>query len=168
MPDPDRPVALLFDWGDTLMRDDPTQPGPMAQWPEVAALPGAREALIWARGIGQVGIASGAADSGSADIRAALARVGLDGLIDFIFCRREIGADKTDPRFWQAILAQLGLPPQQVVMIGDSYTADIAPAQAAGLYTFWLNSRNLPPRPTTATIHALSELPQRFPCDLVK
>ena len=40
--------VFLFDWGDTLMRDDPTQTGPMWQWPHVSALPGALNVLHYA------------------------------------------------------------------------------------------------------------------------
>ncbi|NLE77029.1 MAG: HAD family hydrolase, partial [Chloroflexi bacterium] len=42
--------AILFDWGDTLMQDFPQFPGPMAQWPRVAAMPGALEALAALQG----------------------------------------------------------------------------------------------------------------------
>lgn len=159
--------AILFDWGDTLMHDDPNQPGPMAQWPTVSALPGAREALLWAQKIGPVCIASGASESGSADIKAALARVNLDNCIDRIFCRRELGANKTDPRFWAAICEALAVPAQQIVMIGDSYESDVLAPQAAGLHAIWFNWRGLPPCPCP-TIAALRELPQIITGNLLK
>lgn len=40
---------------------------------------------------------------------------------------------KPSPDFFQAGLARLGLPPEHVAMVGDSLTADIAPAQALGM-----------------------------------
>ncbi|MEK6212965.1 MAG: HAD family hydrolase, partial [Vibrio fluvialis] len=35
----------LFDWGDTLMVDNPSQTGKMCDWPSVEATPQALEAL---------------------------------------------------------------------------------------------------------------------------
>ena len=51
--------AVLFDWGNTLMRDLPGQHGPMRDWPHVEALPGALETLTALRAQGlQIGRAS--------------------------------------------------------------------------------------------------------------
>ena len=159
--------AILFDWGDTLMHDEPAQTGPMADWPSVAALPGAQGILQWARKIGPVGIASGAQDSDSLAIRAALARVNLADYIDHVFCRRELGLAKTDPRFWAAISAALDLPARQIVMVGDNYDADVLAAQAAGLLAVWFNWRGLPPHPCP-TISTLQELPQMIAGNLLE
>lgn len=159
--------AILFDWGDTLMRDDPAQFGPMARWPTVNALPDAQRTLQWARQIGPVCIASGASESDSADIRAALARAGLEKYVDHVFCRRDMGLPKTDPLFWAAICEALALPAQQIVMIGDSFEADVQAPQAAGLLAIWFNWRGLPPHPCP-TISALQELPQMVAGDLLK
>ncbi|MCX2727738.1 TIGR01458 family HAD-type hydrolase [Thermomicrobium sp. 4228-Ro] len=40
---------------------------------------------------------------------------------------------KPSPDFFRAGLARLGLPPEQVAMIGDSLNADVLPAQALGM-----------------------------------
>ena len=37
--------VYLFDWGDTLMVDDPMQAGHMKDWPEVSEVAGAAEML---------------------------------------------------------------------------------------------------------------------------
>ena len=37
--------CVLFDWGNTLMRDFPEARGPMADWPRVETLPGVEEVL---------------------------------------------------------------------------------------------------------------------------
>ena len=34
--------GVVWDWGDTLMRDIPGQKGPMVDWPHVEAMPGAQ------------------------------------------------------------------------------------------------------------------------------
>lgn len=159
--------CFLFDWGDTLMRDDPGQDGPMWLWPQVSAMPGAYEALRWAHAHGRVGIASGAADSDEQAISAALRRVGLDGFIDIIFCRKSLGFGKTDPRFWRAIIDSLKIPPSRIIMVGDSFEADVAAPRAAGIHTIWLSWRGLPTRPCP-TISTLHELPQLIGADLLE
>ena len=42
---------------------------------------------------------------------------------------------KPEPRFFQAAMRRLGLPPDRVLVIGDSLAADIAGGQAAGART---------------------------------
>ncbi|MBS1154874.1 MAG: putative hydrolase [Proteobacteria bacterium] len=159
--------VFLFDWGDTLMRDYPAQTGPMWQWPHVSALPGALNVLPWAQTHGRVGIASGASESNEEDIRAALVRVGLARFIDIIFCKKTLGFAKTDPRFWQSIIGALDVPPQQIIMIGDSYAADVAAPQAAGLRAVWFNWRNQPAQ-SCPTIKTLQELPRLIEPDLLE
>ncbi|MDR3412889.1 MAG: HAD family hydrolase [Formivibrio sp.] len=158
---------FLFDWGDTLMRDDLTQTGPMWQWPRVSALPGAWDVLQWSQAHGEVGIATGAAVSNEEDIRSALARVDLAQFIDVIFCKNNLGFSKTDPRFWQSIIARLNLPPQQIIMIGDSFESDVVAAQAAGIHAVWFNWRDLPAQPCP-TIKTLQELPRLIEPDLLE
>lgn len=159
--------VFLFDWGDTLMRDDLSQTGPMWQWPTVHALPGAVEALQWAQAHGRVGIASGASDSDEDDIRAALVRVGLARFIDIIFCRKTLGFSKTDPRFWQTLIARLGVPARHICMIGDSYQADVLAPSALGIHAIWFNWRQEPAHPCP-TITTLQELPQMIGADLLE
>ncbi len=167
MLDPVRPAVFLFDWGDTLMLDDPAQAGPMSQWPKVHAIDGAIEVLTWAKSKGLVGIASGAADSDSAEIRAALARAGLNQFIDVVFFLRDMGAGKTDPQFWQHIIATLQIPPSQIVMTGDSYRADVAAPQAAGIYGIWFNWRKEAAL-SCPTIAKLEQLPRLIDGNLVE
>ena len=49
---------------------------------------------------------------------------------------RSIG--KPDPAVYQAVLAQLGLPLERVLAVGDSLRTDIAGATAAGLASCWV------------------------------
>lgn len=161
------PSVFLFDWGDTLMHDDPTQAGPMSHWPQVRTLPGAQQVLAWAAQRGQVGIASGATDSDAVQIRAALTRAELGSRIGPIFCRRDLGYGKTDPRFWQSIVAALQIPAEHIAMIGDSYQSDVAPAHAAGIHAIWFNWRNETPQ-SCPIITKLQELPRLFGGNLIE
>lgn len=56
----------------------------------------------------------------------------------------EIGLAKPDPAFFEVALARLGDPPrEEVLVVGDSLSADIAGAAAAGLDACWFNPRGL-------------------------
>ena len=153
--------CILFDWGDTLMRDIPGQDGPMATWPEVVVLPGAREVLEELQGGWRLALATNAAASDEKDIRAALARGGLDGFWDVIFCYRSVGHRKPSPEFFVHALESLSLPPSACVMVGDAFDSDIVGANRAGIRGVWLNERDGENREGEMyrTIHRLSDLP---------
>jgi len=147
------PVALvLLDWGGTLMEDDGSQEGPMATWPRVAAVDGAAEALEALRPGHRVVVATNAQESGARDVRAALARVGLAGLVDDVVSSREVGTAKPDPFFYRAALLRAGrggvpLAADRVVMVGDSWANDVEGARRAGLRTIWFNRAHAPRPP---------------------
>jgi membrane-associated phospholipid phosphatase len=158
---------VLLDWGNTLMVDDDTQPGPMRAWPRVEAMAGAEAALRRLRPGHLIVVATNAEDSSADDVFAALSRVGLDGLVDIVATSRDLGVGKPDAAYFAAALkmAPAGQPQAagRAVMVGDSWTNDIAGAMAAGLRTIWLNPGGLavPPgaRPPDAQISSLAELP---------
>ena len=76
--------VVIFDWGDTVMRDFPQYAGPMAGWPEVAAMPGITEALRTLAADYRLVLATNAAASGADRARAALARVELDTYFAYV------------------------------------------------------------------------------------
>ncbi len=141
-PDAPRPLrgrrwAVLFDWGETVMRVFPGAEGAMVDWPRVAAVPGVRGALAALAPHALLGIATNAADSDPGAIRAALARVRLDRHFERLYCYRSLGVRKPSPEYFAAVLADLALPPDRVVMVGDEWQADVAGALAAGLRAVW-------------------------------
>ena len=164
------PLEVVFlDWGDTLMVDDQSQPGPMAAWPEVRAVAGAQEALRRLRPQYRLLVATNADDSGERDVLAALSRAGLDGLVDGVVSSRDVGARKPDAVFYRAALLRAGraglpLEATRAVMVGDSWSNDVAGAQAVGLRAVWLNpSRARRPAGAAAPdaeIRRLADLPQ--------
>lgn len=135
--------VVFLDWGNTLMLDDGSEDGPMATWARMAAVPGAHDVLRSLRPRYRLVIATNAERSGGAEVRAALARVGLDALVDGVVSSRDVGARKPDPAFFRAALhaaaAERPLTPQNAVMVGDSWSNDVAGAMAAGLLAIWLN-----------------------------
>ena len=139
--------AVLFDWGDTVMRVFPQFPGPMSQWPRVEAIPGIAEALAALQGRYVLALATNAADSGEKLVRAALSRVDLDRYFEYVLTARELGARKPDRAFFQVAVHALGFRPEEAVMVGDDYDADVVGARLAGLRAVWF-------KPTGTACHA--------------
>lgn len=131
--------ALVFDWGDTVMRVFPEFSGPMAHWPRVEAVPGIEAALRAAKHNYVVALASNASDSGSSLVRDALERAGLESYFDEVYTARDLNSAKPEVAFYREILRRLGLSPNEVVMIGDHFETDIAGAKKTGLWTVWYN-----------------------------
>ncbi|PKO15416.1 MAG: hypothetical protein CVU39_10905 [Chloroflexi bacterium HGW-Chloroflexi-10] len=150
----DNLTTLVFDWGDTLMIDDPHSTSKMVDWPQVHAVEGAAEMLATLKPTYRIALATNAAASTREEVRAALARVGLDTFIDIIFTRHELGAGKPAPQFYQNIQLLLNAAPHELMMIGDSYQRDILPAWRAGWHTFWYNPNQLT-APAHTPVHTL-------------
>lgn len=72
------------------------------------------------------------------------------------------GVRKPDPAIWELAVGQLGLPPQEVFVVGDSWKNDIAPTAPLGCRTIWY--RGLEWRPASGSetadyqIRSLDEL----------
>ncbi|MCF7505097.1 HAD family hydrolase [Vibrio sp. L3-7] len=132
--------TVLFDWGNTLMIDFPDAPGKMCDWETVEEVSGAQALLSELSKHHNIYIATNAADSSKDDIIRAFERVGLSQYINGYFCKASIGLSKYDSGFYPAIIAKLGVKPQDVTMVGDTLAKDIYPALEAGLQAIWLNS----------------------------
>ena len=98
-------------------------------------------------------------------------RLGFRPWLDPALSSAGTGIRKPDPAAFAPILDAWGLPPEAVVMVGDTLEADILGAHWAGMRTVWYSSRedarqegtSQPdtPAPVTpdATIERLDELP---------
>lgn len=53
----------------------------------------------------------------------------------------EVGWRKPSAGFYQALVAQTGVEPAEIVMIGDSWLNDVEGARQAGLQALWLDRR---------------------------
>jgi HAD superfamily hydrolase (TIGR01549 family) len=53
--------------------------------------------------------------------------------VDFIVTSDDLGAEKPDVSFFEALIEQQGLSPELTLYVGDRYENDILPAQKAGL-----------------------------------
>lgn len=64
-----------------------------------------------------------------------LAGLGLHKVFDVVITAEDVGEAKPGQLPFRAALKELGLPPEQVLMIGDDPKDDIAPARALGIQT---------------------------------
>ena len=66
---------------------------------------------------------------------------GIEDFFDTIIISERIGANKPDPRIFNAALESVGYdgPMDHVLMVGDNFSADILGAKALGMKTCWMN-----------------------------
>ena len=154
--------CLLMDWGDTVMRVFPEFEGPMFGWPRVEAVDGIREALTRLRPEWRIALATNAVDSEEREIWAALARAGLNELIDRVYCFRGVEHRKSAPAYFQHVLADLGIDANDALMVGDDFEADVVSANRSGIRAIWFDENTA--EGTTGAMHRtisnLRELPE--------
>jgi YjjG family noncanonical pyrimidine nucleotidase len=68
----------------------------------------------------------------------------LDHYIDVLVVSEEAGVSKPEPRIFEIALERLGCSKDEVVMVGDSWPADIVGAIAAGIRPIWFNPLRRP------------------------
>ena len=133
--------ALVFDWGDTIMRDLPFE-GAMKDWPIVSLVPEADEILSQLKEDYLLVLGSNAGDSSSRNIHEALKRVGVDHYFHHVFSSSDIGYEKPHPKFFHYIQKELNIEASELVMIGNSCKKDIRGAKSAAWKTIWFNENN--------------------------
>ena len=83
-------------------------------------------------GLSERGYRLGVASNFDRRLRAVMAgHVGLAAL-ERCFISSEVGYRKPSPRFFEAVQAQLGLPPEAILMVGDDYENDLVAGRASG------------------------------------
>ena len=133
---------ILFDWGDTIMHDDPVLQTPMAEWRVVEAVDGAEEVLRTLSADRILVLATGALQSSEFDIHQALKRVGLDQYFDYIFCFKNTGFKKPSKEFYTHILHSINARPSDALMVGDHFKNDVLAANAVGMDAVWFNPKS--------------------------
>jgi FMN phosphatase YigB (HAD superfamily) len=151
-------TTVILDWGDTLMTVFDYDSA-MADWPKVAAVPGAAAALAEIQPRARLVVVTGAELSTAPDVLRALARVGLDGYISEVITARDIGVGKGDDGFWSSVLRTMDASADDVVVVvGDDYARDIASASLEGIRTVWLHDGRTGDAATLG-IATMAELP---------
>jgi HAD superfamily hydrolase (TIGR01662 family) len=131
--------AVLFDWGNTLMVDF-NLPGPMYEWKNVAWVPGVEAALRQISGNYPCYVATNAGESDAKAVMKGLERVGARKYFKAVFASSDLGFEKPDGMFYNAIISRLRIPAVHLVMIGDNYIKDVEGAKRCGLKTIYYNA----------------------------
>jgi FMN phosphatase YigB (HAD superfamily) len=151
---------VLFDWGDTVMRDDPASSSPMVEWPAVELIEGIPQVLAYLQSSGRrIALATSASISDEGQIRGALARGGLDSYFSRIYCFKNTNLPKGE-EFYRHILRDLDISASEALMVGNGFEKDVRAANAAGLFAVWLNQVSDETREDRLhfTVHSLQDL----------
>jgi FMN phosphatase YigB (HAD superfamily)/ribulose-5-phosphate 4-epimerase/fuculose-1-phosphate aldolase len=70
-----------------------------------------------------------------------LAALGILEYFDEIVTSEEVGVDKPNSKMFLAALAKIGATPEKVIIVGDSFTKDIAGAARCGIGGFWIHPK---------------------------
>lgn len=88
-------------------------------------------------------------------------RLGIGHLFDFVFSAESVQASKPDPLMFRRAIEAGGCEPARIIHVGDHAGYDIAPAQALGMRTVWMNTARHPwpgGPPPDAQVHSAHEL----------
>lgn len=103
-------------------------------------------------------VTNGAPDIQMAKVRAAR----LEPYFKSILISGEVGVGKPDPRIFRMALEQLGVGPEEAVMVGNSLQRDIRGAKNTGIRAIWMQLDGVKPDDDVepdARITNLSQLP---------
>jgi FMN phosphatase YigB (HAD superfamily) len=156
--------TILFDWGDTVMRDDPAKAAPMIEWETVEAVEHIEEVLAYLQSSGRrMILATSASLSDERQIRAALARCGLDIYFSEIYCFKNTNLPKSEA-FYRRILDELAIAASDALMVGDSFENDVQTPNRLGMSAVWFNPGSDEERSGKlyTTVHSMLELRQFF------
>jgi FMN phosphatase YigB (HAD superfamily) len=133
---------VLFDWGDTVMYDDPASNIPMVEWNSIRVVEGVADVLVDLHSSGRrIILATSASVSNESQIRRALARADLDSYFSRIYCFENTRLPKGEA-FYNHILADLGVSASDVLMVGDSFEKDVQVPNEVGIFAVWFNQRS--------------------------
>jgi len=115
-------------------------------------------------GVRALGLATAVLTNGAEDQqRAKLARLGLLQRVGPVFTAEGLGVAKPDARAFLLVCERLGLPPRDVVYVGDDHAVDVLPARAAGLRAVHLDREGAGPLDDPARVTTLAGLPGLLP-----
>jgi len=163
----DRPLRypiMLFDWGDTVMYDDPASTAPMVEWDTVRVVEGIAEVLTYLHISGRhIALATSASISDENQIRGALVRGGLNQYFSRIYCFKNTQLPKGEA-FYQHIVQDWGIPATGALMVGDGFEKDVQVPNSLGMFAVWFNERSQEKRAGAlhVTVHSMDELRKFF------
>lgn len=157
---PKQYLTILFDWGDTVMKDDPASNVPMVEWDTIEVVQGIESVLEYLQSSGRhIVLATSASISNESQIWAALGRGSLDKYFSHIFCFENTGLPK-GVEFYRHILDRLQVSASDALMVGDSFEKDVSDTNSLGIYAVWFNPRSDETQGSEMhiTVHSMEEL----------
>lgn len=157
---PLRYPTVLFDWGDTVMRDRPEITTPMVEWETVEVVEGIADLLAFLHTSGRrIVLATSAAISDENQIRGALARGGLDSYFSRVYCFKNTNLPKGEA-FYRYILNDLRISASDALMVGDHFEKDVQVPNSLGMFAVWFNPGSEETRKSElyVTVHSMREL----------
>lgn len=161
---PIRYPTVLFDWGDTVMRDHPEFTVPMVEWETVEVIDGIADVLTHLHASRRrIMLATSADISDESQIRGALARGRLDQYFSRIYSFKNTKLPKGEA-FYRHILNDLNIPASEAMMIGDHFEKDVQTPNSLGMFAVWLNHASDEDRKGKLhiTVHSMLELQKFF------
>lgn len=64
--------------------------------------------------------------------------------LDHLVCSEDVRAYKPRPDVFLRAMEEIGVAPQETLVVGDSNMFDVEPASQLGILTAWLNRQNRP------------------------
>ena len=118
--------------------------------------------LLRAAGIHRALISNASDDDNT---QALIDKGGFRPYLELIVSSASFGKRKPDPSIFSSVLDHFKVPPEQAVMVGDDYEADVQGAHNTGMQSIWITRRAFSSAPEnaaykpTAVVGALSEIP---------
>jgi HAD superfamily hydrolase (TIGR01509 family) len=134
--------AIIFDWGDTVMRDFSDLQSPMYTREQLEYIPDIEQALKALHKKYTMVIATNAGQSDTTAMIKALKRVGAEQYFQFFFSSKDLGFEKPDVRFFITIAQKIHVLPEECIMVGNLYGKDITGAKDAGMRTILFDEKS--------------------------
>jgi putative hydrolase of the HAD superfamily len=114
----------------------------------------------------QEGYRMGVVSNSYGNIETLCREFGYNDYLDVLIDSAVENIRKPDPKIYNLAAERLGLPPENILMVGDNYDRDILPARLVGMKTAWLigNQERTPQDPSQVDfiIRSLEDLPERI------
>ena len=110
----------------------------------------------------EMGFATGVLSNLNEDLTPLVTELGVSPYLDVLVTSKEVGAEKPDPRMFEAALEKVNVLPQEAVHVGDQYHSDVRGAEAVGMKAVLLDRGGWHPDiidcPRVATLAELLDL----------
>lgn len=133
---------LIFDRGDTIIKDLPESFGGMKDWPYYETVDGVFETLSGLSKKYDCLIASNTLVSSAQVIHTALEKLGINDNFKYVLTQNELKCAKPSTSFFLKLIEFLNSSADEICYIGNDYELDIISAKKVGMNTILL-SENL-------------------------